>query len=85
MTVRKKTSVKKSAQKTTLRSTKGTAKKSIKKTTKKSSATGRDKTELKDFKLGEKKNTEYSMSYAPEVLEAFDNKNPGSDAWVFYL
>ena len=64
MTVRKKTSVKKSAQRT--------AKKSIKKATKKSSATGRDKTELKDFKLGEK--TEYSMSYAPEVLEAFDKK-----------
>ena len=76
MTVRKKTSVKKSAQRT--------AKKSIKKATKKSSATGRDKTELKDFKLGEK-NTEYSMSYAPEVLEAFDNKNPGSDAWVSFI
>ena len=76
MTVRKKTSVKKSAQKST--------KKASRKTTKKSSVAGRDKTELKDFKLGEK-NTDYSMSYAPEVLEAFDNKNPGSDAWVSFI
>ena len=45
---------------------------------------GRASKELKNFKLGEA-NTEYSMTYAPEVLEAFDNKNPGSDAWVSFI
>jgi len=30
--------------------------------------------------LGRK--TEYSMSYAPEVLETFENKHPDNDYWV---
>ena len=39
-------------------------------------------TELKDqlSLLGRK--TEYRQYYAPEVLEAFDNKHPGNDYWV---
>ena len=38
--------------------------------------------ELKDqlSLLGRK--TEYKQDYAPEVLEAFDNKHPGNDYWV---
>lgn len=39
-------------------------------------------TELKDqlSLLGRK--TEYKQNYAPEVLEAFDNKHPENDYWV---
>lgn len=39
-------------------------------------------TELKDqlSLLGRK--TAYRQDYAPEVLEAFDNKHPGNDYWV---
>lgn len=39
-------------------------------------------TELKDqlSLLGRK--TEYKQDYAPEVLEAFDNKHPQNDYWV---
>ena len=39
-------------------------------------------TELKDqlSLLGRK--TEYKQDYAPEVLEAFDNKHPENDYWV---
>ena len=39
-------------------------------------------TELKDqlTLLGHK--TEYKQDYAPEVLEAFDNKHPENDYWV---
>jgi 7-cyano-7-deazaguanine reductase len=36
--------------------------------------------ELKPFSLGQK--TEVPSTYAPEVLEAFDNKNPKSIAWT---
>nr|WP_320059385.1 preQ(1) synthase [uncultured Bacteroides sp.] len=38
--------------------------------------------ELKDqlSLLGQK--TEYKQDYAPEVLEAFDNKHPDNDYWV---
>lgn len=39
------------------------------------------KTELKKFKLGQEV-TEYKTHYAPEVLEAFENKNPESVAWT---
>lgn len=39
------------------------------------------KSELKKFKLGQD-NTEYKSHYAPEVLEAFQNKNPKSMAWT---
>lgn len=40
--------------------------------------------ELKDFSLG-KSHTSYSQSYAPEVLEAFQNKNPGQIAWTTFV
>ncbi len=45
---------------------------------------GRDAKELKNFALGEK-HTEYPSTYAPEVLEAFDNKNPGKVAWTTFV
>lgn len=45
---------------------------------------GRDSKELKDFALGES-NTQYPQTYAPEVLEAFDNKNPGKIAWTTFV
>ena len=28
--------------------------------------------------------TKYSMDYAPEVLEAFENRHPGNDYWVCF-
>lgn len=40
--------------------------------------------ELKTFKLGET-HTDYPTTYDPAVLEAFDNKNPGSDAWTTFV
>lgn len=40
--------------------------------------------ELKGFQLGEVK-TEYPSTYAPEVLEAFENKNPESLAWTTFV
>lgn len=40
--------------------------------------------ELKNFKLGQS-NTEYSSDYAPDLLEAFDNKNPGKIAWTTFI
>ncbi|HEX7673452.1 MAG TPA: preQ(1) synthase [Bdellovibrio sp.] len=46
--------------------------------------TGRDSAELKEFALGES-NTQYPQTYAPEVLEAFDNKNPGKVAWTTFV
>lgn len=46
--------------------------------------TARDPKELKDFALGENK-TNYPETYAPEVLEAFDNKNPGKIAWTTFV
>jgi 7-cyano-7-deazaguanine reductase len=39
------------------------------------------KSELKKFKLGQD-HTEYKSHYAPEVLEAFQNKNPKAVAWT---
>lgn len=42
---------------------------------------GRDTQELADFALGASK-TDYPQTYAPQVLEAFDNKNPGKVAWT---
>ncbi len=48
------------------------------------SKTGRDTKELKNFALGETK-TDYPQTYAPEVLEAFDNKNPGKIAWTTFV
>jgi 7-cyano-7-deazaguanine reductase len=40
--------------------------------------------ELAKFKLGQA-DTQYSQTYAPEVLEAFDNKNPGKIAWTSFV
>lgn len=40
--------------------------------------------ELKKFKLGSEK-TDYPTTYAPEVLEAFDNKNPSAVAWTTFV
>ncbi len=37
--------------------------------------------ELKTFSLGQVK-TNYPQTYAPEILEAFENKNPASVAWT---
>lgn len=45
---------------------------------------GRDTKELKNFKLGENE-TKYPTTYAPEMLEAFDNKNVGRVAWTSLL
>jgi 7-cyano-7-deazaguanine reductase len=47
---------------------------------KKTSRSSRKK-ELYHFQLGEK-NTSYKTDYAPEVLEAFQNKNQKSLAWT---
>ncbi len=40
--------------------------------------------ELKNFKLG-KSVTKYPDTYAPQVLEAFDNKNPKEVAWTTFI
>lgn len=40
--------------------------------------------ELASFALGEK-TTEYPSTYAPEMLEAFANKNPGKVAWTTFV
>lgn len=50
---------------------------------KRSTTSGRSK-ELKEFKLGQAQ-TDYPTNYAPEVLEAFDNKNPGKVAWTTFV
>lgn len=55
-----------------------------KQVTKSAKSKGRDANELKDFSLGESK-TDYPQSYAPEALEAFDNKNPGKIAWTTFI
>ncbi len=50
----------------------------------KSTKTKTRQKELKNFKLGET-NTDYPTTYTPETLEAFDNKNPGKDAWTTFV
>jgi 7-cyano-7-deazaguanine reductase len=45
---------------------------------------GRNPSELKNFKLGES-HTEYHMNYSPDLLEAFDNKNPNNFAWTTFI
>lgn len=45
---------------------------------------GRTQKELGSFQLGQEK-TEYKQTYAPEVLEAFDNKNPSKVAWTTFV
>lgn len=46
--------------------------------------TGRSKKELSDFSLGQNK-TDYPESYNPNLLEAFDNKNPKQIAWTTFV
>ncbi len=45
---------------------------------------GRNVKELASFSLGANE-TSYPQTYAPEVLEAFDNKNPGKIAWTTFV
>jgi 7-cyano-7-deazaguanine reductase len=40
--------------------------------------------ELKSFSLGEA-HTEYPQTYSPELLEAFENKNPKNIAWTTFI
>ena len=40
--------------------------------------------ELESFSLG-RSDTKYPQSYSPEILEAFDNKNPQSIAWTTFI
>lgn len=40
--------------------------------------------ELASFQLGGAQ-TKYPETYAPQVLEAFDNKNPGKIAWTTFV
>jgi 7-cyano-7-deazaguanine reductase len=37
--------------------------------------------ELQKFKLGEG-TTDYPQTYSPQLLEAFSNRNPGTNSWV---
>lgn len=50
----------------------------------KNSSKNSRKSELKSFQLGQA-HTEYKIQYAPEVLEAFQNKNPNSIAWTTFI
>jgi 7-cyano-7-deazaguanine reductase len=66
-----------------------TKKKTTRKKANKSSTTpklvkGRNAAELADFSLG-KDHTLYPETYAPHALEAFPNKNPGSEAWTTFV
>ena len=45
---------------------------------------GRNSKELANFALGQS-HTQYPETYAPEVLEAFPNKNPGKIAWTTFI
>ena len=42
----------------------------------------RSKEELAGISHLGSQNTKYQYAYAPEVLEAFENKHPGNDYWV---
>ena len=44
----------------------------------------RTKKELKNFLLGESV-TEYPTVYSPEILQAFENKNPSEFAWTSFV
>ncbi len=44
----------------------------------------RTKKELKNFSLGEA-HTDYSQTYSPKLLEAFENKNPEQIAWTTFI
>lgn len=51
---------------------------------KKKKPAGRTESELQNFQLGQVQ-THYPKTYAPEALEAFDNKNPGNVAWTTFI
>lgn len=55
----------------------------MKKVKTKALSTTRQK-ELKSFKLGETQ-TKYPTNYSPNLLEAFENKNPGKQAWTTFI
>lgn len=48
-------------------------------------AAQRQDKELKGVTLLGSNNTNYPTDYAPEILESFPNKNPGSDAWASFV
>ena len=48
------------------------------------STKSRTKNELQNFALGQT-STDYPQTYAPELLEAFDNKNPQQIAWTTFV
>ena len=50
----------------------------------KKTKSARSNQELKNFKLGSK-NTNYQNDYNPQLLEAFDNKNPSKTAWTTFV
>lgn len=82
-------SKKKTAPKTAKKATKKATKKSVKKSSHKANqkapkSKARNPQELKDFSLGES-HTDYPSEYAPQVLEAFDNKNPNDIAWTTFV
>lgn len=58
--------------------------KSTKKKLGKSKTQGRDQKELEGFSLGSS-HTDYPTTYSPNILEAFPNKNPQSDAWTTFI
>lgn len=49
------------------------------------SKNARSGSELKGVTLLGSQNTTYADTYSPQVLEAFVNKNPKSDAWTTFL
>lgn len=51
----------------------------------KKKSAARKESELKGVNLLGADHTHYPTSYSPEVLEAFPNKNPKSDAWTTFL
>lgn len=44
----------------------------------------RSKKELQNFSLGQS-TTQYSQTYSPALLEAFENKNPKNIAWTTFV
>ncbi len=50
----------------------------------KKTKSARSNQELKNFKLGSK-STNYQNDYSPQLLEAFDNKNPSKTAWTTFV
>ncbi len=51
----------------------------------KKEVSGRSNNELKGVSLLGNGNNEYPSTYSPQILESFDNKNPGSEAWTTFV